>query len=93
MSAIFHNLQTENCTDRPSSVNINFFITQDGSLDDLIVEKQNIIKEKEKNGYIWKKSEKKYIEEITILNWLYQCASAINYLHKKNFIHRDIKPK
>ena len=27
-----------------------------------------------------------------MLRWLKQCISAVNYLHEKDLMHRDIKP-
>ena len=33
-----------------------------------------------------------YTEESRLVKWLKQCASAIQYLHSMNRMHRDIKP-
>ena len=40
-----------------------------------------------------RKEKKQYFEEEELLNIFLQCMMALVYIHKKKFIHRDIKPK
>ena len=38
------------------------------------------------------KKRRVHFSEEMILNWFVQILLAVEYIHKKNIIHRDIKP-
>lgn len=35
---------------------------------------------------------KQHIPEKTLRKWLFRICDAVNYMHSKNIVHRDIKP-
>ncbi|KAL1272056.1 hypothetical protein QQF64_031072 [Cirrhinus molitorella] len=79
------------------TLNFGYIVTYVNSFEDKEAGRIYIVMEYCEGGDLSKvmetQKEERFLEEKEILNWLVQICLALQYLHEKKILHRDIKPQ